>query len=460
MTCPACGADNGATRASCWRCGGPVRPQPTPLSKSTVPPAQGVRLSIILPVCLVLAFFVGLGAWRKMAATKRDQALAAEQARAEADGQIRAQALEQVPLVNARANDYLRAGNFAAGLKIIDELLAVVDAPELRETKVNLLAKAGRNHEAYELLLGLIEKQPEAAHLHFLAGKLAETVKDASVAVAHFGQAFRLAPENKAYQVAWAKACLQAGMRDSAVATFEKLLADDPQCSSCWLDFASAYYFSGQQTQAINLLGQAVRRFPDNSNYHFALAAVLDRFGTETADQERLRTAASYYRKSLELRPRKNSMAAKRYYEITQTRVPPELEAIRADEIPLEPRGSSLLLTASINGVPGRFILDTGASVTCVFAPSLSRFKILPSSQTARIRTANGVVQTALAYADINLGQHTLRQALISVLPESIGADCDGLFGLDSLRRLGAQLDTTRGCLVIRDEQTESFMGN
>src|SRR6266481_5303150 len=188
MTCPACGADNGAMRASCWRCGGPVRPQPTPLSKSTVPPAHGVRLSIILPVCLVLAFFVGLGAWRKMAVTKRDQALAAEQARAEADGQVRAQALEQVPLVNARANDYLRAGNFAAGLKIIDDLLAVVDAPELRETKVNLLTKAGRNHEAYELLLALVEKQPEAAHLHFLAGKLAETVKDASVAVAHFGQ--------------------------------------------------------------------------------------------------------------------------------------------------------------------------------------------------------------------------------------------------------------------------------
>ena len=66
--------------------------------------------------------------------------------------------LERVPLVNARANDYLRAGNFAAGLKIIDELLSVVDASELRETKVNLLTKAGRQHEAYELLLVLLEK--------------------------------------------------------------------------------------------------------------------------------------------------------------------------------------------------------------------------------------------------------------------------------------------------------------
>jgi hypothetical protein len=76
------------------------------------------------------------------------------------------------------------------------------------------------------------------------------------------------------------------------------------------------------------------------------------------------------------------------------------------------------------------------------------------------MRTANGIVQTPLAYADITLGQHTLRGALISVLPETLGPDCDGLFGLDSLRRLNAQLDTARGCLVIRDEQGESLFGN
>jgi len=153
-------------------------------------------------------------------------------------------------------------------------------------------------------------------------------------------------------------------------------------------------------------------------------------------------------------------VAAKRYYEITHTRVPPQLEAIRADEIPLDRHGSILFIQASINGVPGRFILDTGASVTSVVPDSLQKFKIIPSSQTAKMRTANGAVHAALAYADIELGQHTLRQAMISVLPEGLGPDCDGLFGLDSLRQLNAQLDTVRGCLVIQDEQSESLFGN
>jgi len=412
---------------------------------------------VILPILVCILLGAAALAWRKVAAVRRERDLATQQASAQAEEQKRAEAATRAPLVNAQANDYLRAGNWQAGLKLVDELLALVDSPELQETKVNLLAKAGRRHEAYELALLLLQKQPDEAHLHFLAGLLAESVKGPNVALIHFADASHLAPGNKSYQVAWAKACLEAGMRAAAVATFTQLLADDPQCVPCWLDFASAFYTSGQSTEAINLLQQAIKRFPDNSSYYFAVAKILDHVATEASDAEKLRTAASYYRRSLELQPKRNSVAAKRYYEITQTRVPPQLEAIRTDEVPLTRQGATLFVEASINGVPGRFILDTGASVTSIAASSLSRFKLVPTSQTARVRTANGIVHATFAYADINLGPHTIRQALVGVLPESFGSDCDGLFGLDSLHRFNAQLDMARGCLVVQDEQGEAL---
>ncbi len=439
--------------------GGGAPPLP-PLSGGTSAPTRGVRFAVILPILLAISLGSAAAWWWKVAGARRARDLAAQQESTQAAEQKLAEAIARVPLVNAQANDCLRSGNWPAGLKMVDELLALVDAPELQETKVNLFIKAGRRNEAYELVLLQLQKQPDEAHLHFLAGLLAETVKGPKVALAHFGDACHLVPENKAYQVAWAKACLQAGMRDPAVATFNRLLADDPKCIPCWLDFASAFYATGQSPEAINLLQQAVKRFPDNSIYHFAMARILDRIGTETANSESLRTAASYYRRSLELQPKRNSVAAKRYFEITQTRLPPQLEAIRADEVPLTRQGASLFVEASINGVSGRFILDTGASVTSIAASSLARFKLVPSSQTAKVRTANGVVHATFAYADIDLGQHTIRQALIGVLPESFGSDCDGLFGLDSLRRFNAQLDTARGCLVVQDEQSEALFGN
>ena len=414
----------------------------------------------MLPLCLVVSVALVALLWRWKSSSTANEGSAPEQERAAEDPQKIAQALARVPLANARAKDCLRSGSYDAGLKIVDELLALVDSPELQETKVNLLIAAGRDNEAYELLLHLLQSHPDSANLYFFAGKLAFKVKDATTAMLHLGEACRLAPDNKAYQIAWAKASLRAGLRDSAVATFNKLLADDPQCTDCWLDYAGAFFASGDKSQGIRLLQQAVTHSPNNATFHFGLARLLDFSGSESGDAETLRAAASYYRKSLELQPRKNSVAAKRYYEITSTRVPPQLEAIRIDEIPLEQRGNALLINATINGVPGRFILDTGASVTAVAGGSVSRFKIIPTSQAAKVRTAMGVTQVALAYADIGLGRHTVRQALITVLSESPGSDVDGLLGLDSIQKLNGQVDTQRRVLVLQSEETEALTPN
>jgi tetratricopeptide (TPR) repeat protein len=419
-----------------------------------------VRLAIILPLCLVVSVALFAVLWRWKSGWTAEQASAPEQERREEDPKKIAQALARVPLANARAKDCLRAGSYDAGLKIVDELLVVVDSPELQETKVNLLIAAGRDNEAYELLLRLLQSHPDSANLYFFAGKLAFKIKDATTAMLHLGDACRLAPDNKAYQIAWAKASLRAGLRDSAVATFNKLLAEDPQCTDCWLDYASAFYASGDKSQGIRLLQQAVTQSPNNATFHFGLARLLDASGSESGDSETLRAAASYYRKSLELQPRKNSLAARRYYEITSFRVPPQLEAIRVDEIPLEQRGNALLVNATVNGVPGRFILDTGASVTAIAGSSVSRFKIIPTSQAAKVRTAMGITQVALAYADIGLGRHTVRQALITVLSESLGSDVDGLLGLDSLQKLNGQVDTQRRVLVLQSEETEAVTPN
>lgn len=459
-TCSVCGAGNSPTRATCQRCGVAPRAQLDQVDKPASETSRGIRLGLILPICLLVVVSLLGGVWWKVKQTQQARALAAEAESSQAAADRLAQAVERVPSMNARAQDCLRTSRLVEGLKMVDDLLALVDAPELKETKVSLLVKLGRSAEAYELLLTLLEKQSEAPHLHFLAGTLAAAVKDPKMAMSHLGEACRLAPENKAYKAAWAKACLLAGLREPAVATFNKLLADDPQCTACWLDCVTAYYSSGQSQEAITLLQQAIKRFPGNSTYHFAMARVLDLVGTQSGNPDNLQVAASYYRQSLELQPRRNSVAASRYYEITHTRVPPQLEAIRTDEIPLDRRGATLFIQASINGVPGNFVLDTGASIMAITPESLARFRISPISKTASMTTANGTVQAALAYADIDLGQHTIRQALITVLPQGLGPGCDGLFGLDSLSRLGAQLDIAHDRLVIRDEQSEALFGN
>ena len=152
-------------------------------------------------------------------------------------------------------------------------------------------------------------------------------------------------------------------------------------------------------------------------------------------------------------------MAAARYYEITRTRVPPELENIAVDEVELEGRGGAMFIRVLVNGVAARFVLDTGASFTAIQQSALDRFRIQPTSQKVPMQTANGVIQSPVAYADMQISRHAMPHSVIIVIPDTLGKDVDGLFGLDSLRRINGQIDSRNARLVIQADQTEAVVG-
>ncbi len=264
MICSRCASANSAGAAHCLRCGAAL-PIPTTESEAVSSPrGGGARLRVILP-CVLVAVVLLAGAyarWR-MARAPQDTPTQPDSEAAAAQEQQRINdALERVPLANARANDLLRAGDFKGALKLVDEILEITDAPDLRETKVNVLIKAKRYSEAYELLVPLL-KDRDLPHLQFLAGQLAQSVKGAGEAMFHFSEAIRQAPQNKVYQLAWANASFKAGARDTSVAMFNKLVAADPQCVACWNDYAVAYYSAAEREQAIAVWQQAVSRCPE-----------------------------------------------------------------------------------------------------------------------------------------------------------------------------------------------------
>ena len=125
----------------------------------------------------------------------------------------------------------------------------------------------------------------------------------------HFSNALRQSPNNKAYALGYAKASFKAGVRDSAIATFQKVLTDDPRCGQCWHEYAMTYYLGGERDAAVKVWQQAVASTPESAEMEFGLAGLLDRYGMEGDYPARLNEAALHYRKSLELRPRKGSIA-------------------------------------------------------------------------------------------------------------------------------------------------------
>jgi len=136
--------------------------------------------------------------------------------------------------------------------------------------------------------------------------------------------------------------------------------------------------------------------------------------------------------------------------------VPAELENIAVDEVELEARGGAMFIRVQINGVPARFVLDTGASFTAIQQSALEKFHILATSQRVPMQTANGVIQSPVGYADVQIGRHTLPRSVIIVIPDNLGSSVDGLFGLDSVRKINGQIDSRRARLIIQSDQTEA----
>ncbi len=115
--------------------------------------------------------------------------------------------------------------------------------------------------------------------------------------------------------------------------------------------------------------------------------------------------------------------------------------------VPMAPDGH-YYLTLDLNGVPVRFVVDTGASEIVLSAADAARIGIDPASMvfSGRAYTANGMVQTAPVRIE--------RMALGAVVDEGVRAVVnqgeldESLLGMSYLRRFD-RLEISGGQLVL-----------
>ena len=475
--CGWCGAMNEPERNVCRACGIPFRSEPSP---SNAVPAGGARpggkwrvLFLVLVLAPVLAGLAigGRFLWQRYSqgrealeqqaaaegqrlaeAVSQREAKAARQRGAEAERQRVEAQQKRIPEVLAAAKDQLRLGNFASGLAKVNELLREVDSPELRETKVDLLNNMGRLNEAYVELLTLLKQRPDELYLQLAAVNFARSLNQPKAAISHVEAATRLAPSNTTYQISLANLCVEGGRAEDGFALFERLIADDPYCIDCWYNYGNALFNVGQFERAVGGFRNAVERFPMSDQHRLHLAVALDAWGGKSGDKSLQLEAATHYRKSLELHPMSHSVAAERIFAITGQRVAPELEAMSSEEVELQPAGNLNIVRVTINGVEGRFLLDSGASYTCVYRQAANRYKLAPSRRVMEreVKTANGKIQVPVAYGAVQVGQQKQMDALILLLPEAEKDGTDGLLGGDFLNTFNGQINFDHRRLILR----------
>ncbi|MHB8140350.1 MAG: aspartyl protease family protein [Vulcanimicrobiaceae bacterium] len=114
-----------------------------------------------------------------------------------------------------------------------------------------------------------------------------------------------------------------------------------------------------------------------------------------------------------------------------------------------------VIVKATVNGVPGRFILDTGAS-DIFFTAAFARKAKLTKIGTAHAMGITGSLRTQIMKAKtISFNGNTLRNVVVAAGGRAIDrAAPDGLLGFDFLAGTFATLNLQRGTLRLRNPQT------
>ena len=130
--------------------------------------------------------------------------------------------------------------------------------------------------------------------------------------------------------------------------------------------------------------------------------------------------------------------------------------------IPLKLSATNHLeLMASINGIPGRFILDTGASNTCVGIDKGAFFNLISEASEIKAAGAGATGMATLVSYNNKIGMGSwekTRQQVVLIdlshvnqaltLHEALAVD--GIIGADLLHRARAVIDYTTPALYLK----------
>ena len=118
-------------------------------------------------------------------------------------------------------------------------------------------------------------------------------------------------------------------------------------------------------------------------------------------------------------------------------------------------------IIAKINGIEGRFILDTGASSTCVGFDSIDFFKLNPENSDIKAAGAGALgMETKIAKKNLlSIGKWKRKQVAIvlfnlthvnAALNEHDSEAVNGIIGADILKKSKAVIDYSKKCVYLK----------
>lgn len=342
-----------------------------------------------------------------------------------------------------QAKDELQNRQFDTGLDHINKAIQWMEKPEYLETKADLFYNQGKAFELEKVLERLMILKPKQAHYAYLAGNIAYNDGRDADALARYEMACKAEPGNTDYQLARANQLMRVNRKTEALRLFREIIRKDPSNPETWNQLALNYSNNSNYSEALAIRQEAIRQFPNEPLHYFQLGQLDESMGKK-------QNAVAAYRKSLELHPLQNSIAAERIFSLTGKRVPPKLEALVTDRVPFQAYGNLMLVSTEVNGRRGMFLVDTGASVSVVFDRAFSQYGLRKSERMMAVETAGGFINVPATYTTVRIGRYAIDNVMLAISPalKSIPGT-DGIIGMNILQNFRMDVDHQSHMLVL-----------
>lgn len=123
-----------------------------------------------------------------------------------------------------------------------------------------------------------------------------------------------------------------------------------------------------------------------------------------------------------------------------------------AQQIPLTRFGEQYIVQITIEGVPTRLLLDTGASISGVSQSYIEKHpQLVKLAKPIRLNTASGIKDSYLFTVDqLTLGSAQFFRHILAVLPMEGVAEFDGLLGVDVLGKFDFVINQNTSTLELQ----------
>lgn len=309
--------------------------------------------------------------------------------------------------------------------------------------KYNVQINSNKIYQAEETCFKLLKLNQKDAFSNYLLSLIYYNLGDSDKTELYLKNAVKYSPDNVDYKIALANFYANTGKDDEAINLFLELKELIPGYEVAWATIATIYENKGDYDNALKFRKEAAEKFSDNSYDLYMLAALYNKMGKKDL-------AAEYYAKTAKLDTQGNTDAKSKYFEITGK---PYHSApqFKNESIPYQNVNGLMLVNVSVNGIPARFLIDTGASTSVVYANFLKNKHIPVKTNIFGIsQSANGTkTVTPVVNLDIKLGSQEFKEVKTFVMPVENKA-FDGIIGSDILEKLDYYADRQRQVITIR----------